>query len=341
MKFLQQLSAFLLFVFIAFGFIFLGPNEPTYNGDASLSSSQMNANTISTWFRNNGSFNRNPVTGNSGFEWPKNTNKFVRYASGICIGAKFNSDTLVSYATYNYEYFPGFTDNSCVSQGKDSPDYRIYKLTYGEDDLDRMQWPNALLGNSDQGAPVFFDTQSNTWKAQDYGNQTMFYSMTESYPESHNYTQPIKIDIKQVNYAFNQTGPLQNTIFTQLKVVNRCGRTLNDIYIGFWTDDDIGVTATSDKGGCDSIRDLGYTYKGVGSDPAYGSMPPAVGTLLLKGADYYTGVNTDTVKFCDGRTVKTKVGYKLRKMESYIRYENGNPTYGDFANYRELYRNMN
>ena len=35
-----------------------------------ISSEQLNANQISTWFRTNGSFNRDPSTGNAGFEWP-------------------------------------------------------------------------------------------------------------------------------------------------------------------------------------------------------------------------------------------------------------------------------
>ncbi|MCI0448870.1 MAG: hypothetical protein L0Y79_03670 [Chlorobi bacterium] len=43
---------------------------------------KIDVNTIATYFRNNGNFNRNPFTGNTGFEWPKGENKFARYSSG-------------------------------------------------------------------------------------------------------------------------------------------------------------------------------------------------------------------------------------------------------------------
>jgi hypothetical protein len=324
---------------ISIGFISFDGDKNSNDNSVSLSSQKMDVNNVSTWFRNNGSYNRDPVTGNAGFEWPKATNKFARYASGLMIGAKYQSDTLVVYSSYNYEYLPGYTDNNCISQGKDDPLYRIYKLDYGVNNQDRTQWPNALLGNSDQGAPVYFDVQSNSWKPQDYGNQTMFYAYTDSYPESHNFTQPIKVDIKQINYAFTQSGVLQDVVFSHYKIINRCGRTLNDVYISFWTDDDIGSNATSDKVGCDSLLRLGYTYKGISSDPQYPT-PPCVGFLLLKGADYFTGHNSDTVKYCEGGNTKIKPRYKDRGMESFIRYANGDPVYGDFNNYRELYRNM-
>src|SRR5512143_433794 len=37
-------------------------------------------NTISTFIRNNGSFNRDPITGYAGFIWPKGTGKIANYA---------------------------------------------------------------------------------------------------------------------------------------------------------------------------------------------------------------------------------------------------------------------
>ncbi|MBK9227412.1 MAG: hypothetical protein IPL67_10260 [Ignavibacteria bacterium] len=46
---------------------------------APVDSKKLDINNISTWFTNIGSFNREPVTGNQGFEWPKGTNHFARY----------------------------------------------------------------------------------------------------------------------------------------------------------------------------------------------------------------------------------------------------------------------
>lgn len=78
----------------------------------------MDGNNISTWYRNNGSFNRDPVTGNSGFEWPKGESKFARYASGLWIGAVVGNDTLIAIAEYDYEYLPGYVDNKGNPQGR-------------------------------------------------------------------------------------------------------------------------------------------------------------------------------------------------------------------------------
>ena len=60
-------------------------NNPSQT--ATVDSKKMDGNNISTWYRNNGSFNRDPSTGNAGLEYPKAEAKFATYASGIWIGA--------------------------------------------------------------------------------------------------------------------------------------------------------------------------------------------------------------------------------------------------------------
>lgn len=304
-----------------------------------IDSRKLDANTISTWFRNNGSFNRDPTTGNSGFIWPKGTTMTARYASGLWIGAKVGNDTLIAMAEYEYEYLPGYTDASGIPQGKDDPLYRVYKLTYGVNDIDRQEWPNALLGNSNQGAPVYYDNQSNSWKPLDFGTQTMFYSHTDSYPESHinisGSTAPLKADIKQVNFAVDGLGWIGNTIFTQFTIINRSNQIWNNAYFTLWTDDDLG-NATDDKIACDTAIGFGYTYNATNSDQIYGIAPPAVGFLLLKGGSYYTGNNDDTLKYCYNKNLVKKVGFKDKGISSFNWYNNG----GDPRVYYETYRFM-
>ncbi|MBK8981552.1 MAG: hypothetical protein IPM38_04325 [Ignavibacteria bacterium] len=102
----------------------------------------MDVNNINTWFRNNGSFNRDPVTGNSGFEWPKGSGLLARYASGLWIGAVVGDDTLMAIAEYDYEYRPGYVDANGNPQGIDDPLYRIYKINKGDTASDDYQnWP--------------------------------------------------------------------------------------------------------------------------------------------------------------------------------------------------------
>ncbi|MGH2574730.1 MAG: hypothetical protein ACRDFC_03410, partial [Ignavibacteria bacterium] len=244
-----------------------------------LDSKKLDANTISTWFRNNGNFN-------SPFEWPKGSNKFARYSSGLWLGARVGNDTLVAIAEYDYEYLPGYTDNNGVPQGQNDSLYRIYRLNFGINDPDRMNWPNLLLGNSNQGAPVYFDAQTNTWRPLDFGHQTMFYRYTDSYPFAHQNragsTAPLKADVMKLNFAIDVPGGLADVAFSQFTIINRSTNTWNNAYITIWTDDDLG-NFNDDLVGCDSARGLGYTYNATNNDPIYGPAPPAVGFLMLRG----------------------------------------------------------
>ena len=58
------------FIILSFG-LKDDPDNNSPNQTATVDSKQMDKNNIRTWYRNNGNFNRDPVTRNAGFEWPK------------------------------------------------------------------------------------------------------------------------------------------------------------------------------------------------------------------------------------------------------------------------------
>jgi len=281
---------------------------------------QLNSNNINTWFLSNGVFNRHPVTFSSGFEWPKEERKFARYSSGSVIGAIVNGDTLVTVCQYGSEYLPGYTENG-VPQGNENPDYRIYKLTFNRNDSDRTKWPNALLGNSNQGAPVYYDSASLQWKPVDYGNQTMFYSFTDSYPESHNQysgmTSPLKADIKQINWSFNQPEELKNVIYQEYRIINRSNNIWTNAYLNLYTDDDLG-SSTDDAEGVDTNISLAYTYNKTNDDGTYGIAPPAVGFAVIRSPLIFTGNNNDTVFYCEGKRKRIRTGFKEIGLSSTV-----------------------
>ncbi len=303
----------------------------------------MNSNTISTIYRSDGGFNVIKESGTSpGFEWPKGSGKHARFASGLWIGAMVNGEPRVTTAAYDNEYFPGYTDNSSVPKGRNDSNYRIYSMNLGSSNADRQLWPNSLLGNSDQGAPVFFDTISGSWKPLDFGSQTMFYSYTDSYPESHNNSfngggsASLKADVKQLNFSLDVPGVLGNVIFSQYTIINRSNSVWHDTYFTMWSDDDLGES-TDDMVGCDSALGLGYTYNGTNNDPVYGIAIPAVGFVMLKGAYLFTGNVNDTVHFCRNKMQVSMTRYKDLGMSVFNFAVNGNPNFHDPSDPQESY----
>lgn len=297
-----------------------------------ISSVQLDANQISTWYRTNGSFNRDPSTGNAGFEWPQGSGKFARYASGLWLGCIVGNDTLTAVAEYSYDYVNGYVDAAGNPQGSDDPLYRIYKITQGNTtDADYLNWPvNQGAYTDSLGKPLFL------------GTQTMFYSYTDAYPHGSGSTslQSLKAQILQTNWAYNVNGPLGNIVFQEYRVINKSTNVWTKTYMAQWTDDDLGAS-TDDKVGCDTTLDLGFTYNATNNDGTYGAAPPAVGFDFFRGALVQTGNTDDTVSYYSppGSNNKiVKVGYKDLGLTVFNYYNNGSPQPSDPLNNTETYR---
>ncbi|MEO8665103.1 MAG: T9SS type A sorting domain-containing protein, partial [Ignavibacteria bacterium] len=213
------------------------------------------------------------------------------------------------------------TDNSGIPHGNGNAEYKIYKLTYDQNDSERINWPNVLLGNSDQGAPVYFDSLTMILKPIDYGNQTMFYSYTDSYPESHTQysgsTAPLKADIKQINWSYNQPEELKNIIYQEYRIINRSNNVWTNAYINLYSDHDLG-DGSDDKAGVDTNVDLTFTYNATNQDGIYGSAPPAAGFVVIRSPLIFTANNNDTVFYYEGKRKRYKIGYKETKLGSSV-----------------------
>ena len=302
---------------------------------AVISSKQMDANNISTWYRNNGNFNRNPNTNNSGFEWPKVSAKFARYCSGLWIGAVVGDDTLIAISEYDYEYLPGYINNNGEPQGKDDSLYRIYKINKNDvSSYDYLHWPFNQGAYADSlGKPLLI------------GDQTMFYSYTDGYAESHGNnggeTAPLKAQILQTNWCFaRNAGILNDVIYTEYRMINRGNLPWTKCYFGNWTDDDLG-DSNDDAVGCDTNLNLGFTYNYDNNDPNYGLSPPAVGFQIIRGPLIQSA--GDTARYYDppgSNNLVVRPGFKISEMSSFNTYTGGDPSVGDPSNYRESYMNL-
>jgi hypothetical protein len=298
-----------------------------------IDSRKMDGNNISTWYRNNGNFNRDPVTGNAGFEWPKGSNKFARYASGMWIGAKIEDSIHIAIAAFDYEYLPGYVDDNGIPQGKDDLDYRIYVIDKGDTlSDDYINWP------VDQGA--YLNQNSKPYLS---GDQSMWLVYTDGYPEVHtNYagsTAPLKAQILNYNWCYNQNNFLKDVIFSEYRIINRSNKTWDSTFFAFWSDDDIGYVS-DEAAGCDTTMDLGFAYNFNPIDIVYGNTPPAISYLLLKGPSVYTGNPNDTSIYYQppgSQNKINKINYKNLGMTAFNVYYNGDPNMGDPRNYRETW----
>ncbi len=338
----KSIKIFSILILFCFSFLSLNNQDPefqlstVYNINSIqsnllfVSSDTLAANNIRTWFRTNGSFNRDPATGNSGFEWPKNSGKTARYTSGLWMGCVSGSDTLTAKAEYGY-YLPGYVDDNGDPQGMDNPLYRIYKITRGDTTSpDYLNWPvsqGAYLNT--QGKPFFL------------GTQTMFYAYTDAYPHQSGSSSllSLKADILQTNWCYTNAG-LADAVFTEFRVINRSSSAWLNTYLTFWTDDDLG-NAIDDAIGCDTTRDLGFTYNFTNNDGIYGAAPPAVGTKILRSPIVFTGNNNDTVKYYNppgSPRLKVKVGYKFTGMNIFNTYNNGSPQPSDPSTNIQTYK---
>ena len=296
-----------------------------------ISSAQLNANQISTWFRTNGSFNRDPSTGNAGFEWPQGSGKTARYASGLWLGCVVGNDTLTAVAEYSYDYVNGYVDNAGNPAGSNDPLYKIYKITAGNTtDPDYVNWPfnQGAYADSTGLAPL------------NLGTQTMFYVYTDAYPHASGSTSLIslKAQILQTNWSYNVNGPLGNILFQEYRVINRSSSTWTKTYLAQWTDDDLGASG-DDKVGCDTLLDLGYTYNSTNSDGIYGSAPPAVGFDFFRGALIDSPGDTVSYYSPPGSTnLIVKPNKKDMGLTAFNYYNNGNPQPSDPLSNIETYR---
>ena len=103
---------------------------------------------------------------------------------------------------------------------------------------------------------------------------------------------PLDVQIRQTTWAFDRPGALGNTVFLEFRVAHpdvlapppgtAFGATLEDMYVSFWADPDVGGPA-DDLVGCDVARSLGYGYNATNHDALYGAAPPAVGFDVLRG----------------------------------------------------------
>ncbi len=206
------------------------------------------------------------------------------FAAGLWLGGvdSTTGETRIAIAEYSAEYVPGPMDNMTFSPM--DPSFRSYKLYRDslEDNPndDYTNWPVGL------GAPV-----DDEGRPDMLGTQMLWSVFNDADPAAHSniagQTLPLGIEVQQTVWAFygieeGSDVDERASLFIRYKLYNKGPSTIKNMYIGHWTDPDLG-NAGDDLVGCDTLGDIWFCYNSTEDDTRYGSPAPALGFKLLYG----------------------------------------------------------
>jgi hypothetical protein len=246
------------------------------------------------------------------FEYPKDSGKYTIFCSALWLGGKNQGNLHLAGERYHgngRDYNPGpvmdsvqaITEminwNQVWKINKSDIDYHITHWNspgYMMPDI-ISQWPvyaNPVLGYNYYLAP-FVDADSNgtyTPGNGDYpkirGDQAIYYIFNDSvYRHSETKGKKLGVEVHAMAYAYNTDPLLEKTVFVNYLVYNRSSRIYDSLYMGLFTDFDIGYPQ-DDYIGCDSLLSTYFGYNGVlidgdGTGYSYGSIPPVQTVTFL------------------------------------------------------------
>lgn len=255
---------------------------------------------------------------------PKCTGKSAVFASALWLGGlDANNQLHLAAQTYRQsgiDYFPGPIDTvTHVADSVSSAFYnKIWKLelnTINEFNYqfalgnvtngtyviptDILSWPaHGILNNAHNLAPFVDINNDGNYNPYDgdypliKGDQYLYWIFNDNLA-SHTETGglPLGIEVHASAYAYacpqlNDSDEVMNlTTFYQYQIINRSTTDYHDMYIGLWSDMDLGK-ATDDYVGCDTTLDIGFTYNGDNDDDSgngYGLNPPMQNITILNG----------------------------------------------------------
>ncbi len=296
-------------------------------------------NQILMWISNNGDGSHDPRTDGNGFYWPGGINavKSAIFQDGLIYAGKIGREVRMNGNTHRQGLQAGkiLPDGNPDNPGLEK--YRVYKIRKGWEGLpagtekdayerDYNEWP------VEDGAPwVDVDGDGAFTSGVDQpdfvGDEVLWYVANDLDPARSTFTygsQPLGLEFQTTIFGFNRTGALGDMVFKKYKIINKGGNTIRDMYIGYWSDTDLG-NASDDFTGCDTTLSLGYTYNGDNNDDGiYGTPPPAVGYDFFQGP-IIPGDPTDSAKFLS----EWRHGYSNLPMTSFAFYINGSSVYKD------------
>jgi len=300
---------------------------------------QFDGNRVRNDLENNGMIVSHRISGHSGLEWPKENHTYSVFASGVWYAGKVGGDLRCATAEYGPEMVSGPYGTNSSNAG-----YKIWKVSKADladplSSYDFQNWP------TDDGAPwmdndgdgVYTPLPAGADHPQFLGDQVIWFVRNDGDAVAHTIFQtlPLGIEVQTTIFGFDRPDVFGDMMFVKELIINKGGNNIDDMYIGLWSDPDLG-DASDDFVGCDTTLGLGYCWNdGVDADYAsYSGGTPAVGY------DFFQGPIVPSVgdtAFALGRDIP---GHRNLSMTSFAKYINGDPVYTDPNDVSEVYNYM-
>ena len=254
------------------------------------------------------------ISGCPTWEVPAGSGKQTIFQHALWFGGLDADDHLhlaaIKYGQINEQYFlagPLKTTDATIDLMTALKYHHIWNLTreeidhfiahHAEDNYeapeDILTWPAHGEGDYAQNLAPFVDVDSDgryNPEAGDYpdikGDQCLFFIFNDNY-DCH--LGSFGLEVHAMVYAYNAPDDeaLNNTVFVNYKFINRSANDYHGVYLGLWTDWDIGYLM-DDYVGCDVQRNSCFCYNGVpvdgdGTPDAYGDNPPVQVLTILAG----------------------------------------------------------
>lgn len=318
-----------------------GVNTPMITNSFRL----VDINNIAGWLNNDGQMFIDKSNNNAaGFYWPKpatltedpssvrSTFPTAIFDAGIWVAANYaanSNDKRTAAVNFTSEFLAGklAPGGSVVGLPSDAR-YRIYKIRRGDTTSeDYKNWPfddgapalKKKLPNGNETSEDSLDASGNRIPRL-IGDQTIWWVSQDvnlaGAPRNYGGTSPMGCELQHEVFGFQRPSgdPLGDIVFIRYKIINRSTAIWDSVFIGFWSDPDLGA-AGDDKAGSDKQRKLGFVYNSddedTGQPYAYGTNPPASGFTFFEGPTQKLGNfnrTTDTTLGASGFVVFKNVG---------------------------------
>jgi len=307
----------------------------------------ISVNEVKMWISNNGDNSHEPITSGSGLLWPGGPQATLSliFEDGLVFGGKVNGVVRVGGSTYRHGLQAGKILDNGLADDPNLDKYRIYKIRKDWENLDPTEDLN------DNGVPDIseYETDYNEWPVEDgapwvdmngdglftrgidtpefVGDEVLWYVSNDLDELRTTFlydSQPIGIEVQNTTFAFKENSEMDDIVFQKYLLINKGSNSIEDMYVGFWSDPDIGNPA-DDFSGCDSILGLAYTYNADNNDDdKHGENPPAIGYDFIQGP-IILGESDDQARFRG----EIRNGFKNLSMSGFIIFLNGSALYRD------------